>query len=199
MIFGLENNVPLTLSGPAILAFSSHLALGHNWVIQLSFTWDFSSPESTQMLELPGFLGESENYRLMKQGNAFLLLCFSSLPLTPPPPGSRPVAVSVHWGLGLGHQDVGLRITSPPSFFHFSSRCGLISKLSLSGILNVYDFHFPLRKEETPALLSVWIMDNDSLSWRIRQPWSLCISVEDKLLGRWCYASPDISPLSLTF
>lgn len=77
-IFGLENNVILTISGPAVLAFSSHLALGHNWVIQLSFTWDFSSPpptpESTQMLELLGFLDESENCRLMRQGNSFLLL-----------------------------------------------------------------------------------------------------------------------------
>lgn len=98
LIFGLEYNVTLSVSDPAVLAFSSHLALRHSWVIQLSFTWDFSSPpESTQMLELPGSLGESENYRLMKQGNAFLLLYFSpasALPIADSSAGSRPVAVS---------------------------------------------------------------------------------------------------------
>lgn len=83
-IFGLENNAILTVSDPAVLAFSSHLALGHSWVIQLSFTWDFSSPpESTQMLELLGFLDESENCGLMRQGNSslFLYICPPALPI----------------------------------------------------------------------------------------------------------------------
>ena len=107
-IFGLENSVILTVSGPAVLAISSYLTLGHNWVIQLPFTWDFffiphPHPQSTQTLELLGFLDESGNCRLMRQGNSFLLLY-----VCPCPPqflfcvqGLRPVAVSVDLGLKL--------------------------------------------------------------------------------------------------
>lgn len=66
-------------------------------VIQLSFTWDFSSPsESAQMLELPGFLGGPEYYRLLRKGNAFLLLYFCPLPIFYTSTGKLYTPGSVH-------------------------------------------------------------------------------------------------------
>lgn len=75
---------------------------------------------------------------------------------------------------------------------------GLISDLPLSGALSRYYFRFPQSKGETPALPSsapVMILLAVGLFSRCS---SAFLSVEDNLLRRYCYASPDIPPHSLS-